>query len=364
VRLALRGANPAEWVALRAGVVPNPAAEAWGGMGLSGILGAAVSTGLTARLARRPGTAAELAADLGLDPLPTRLLLDCLRSAGHVSAKGGRYELSRRSRRWLDPESGLSVAQYVAGTADYWSWWAELGEVTRGRRPAGTHGAPPGDPYWERYIRGQYELARLSAAEVARKLRLPPGAREVLDIGGGHGLYSAQLCRRHPALTATVLDLPGSTAVGREIIAAAGMADRVRFADGDVTTGELGRFIRESGDQGRGYDAVLCFNLVHHLAPDQIASLFGKVREALAPGGILAVMDAFADPAGRASAAANFLGLFVYLSSGSQVHTPAELRGWLGAAGFAAPRRVRVLRIPGLSLYVTQPRAAAVPRRR
>jgi len=70
------------------------------------------------------------------------------------------------------------------------------------------------------------------------------------------------------------------------------------------------------------------------------------------------VMDAFADPARRASAAANFLGLFVYLSSGSQVHTPAQLRGWLREAGFGAPRRVRVLRIPGLSLYVVKKQLA------
>jgi SAM-dependent methyltransferase len=349
VRLALRGANPAEWLALLAGVVPSPAAEAWGGMGLSGILIAAVRSGVTARLAQSPATAAELAADLGLDPLPTGLLLDCLRSSGHVTARAGRYQLSRRSRRWLDPASGLSVAEYVAGTADYWTWWAELDDVTRGRRPAGSHGAPPGDPYWERYIRGQRELARLSAQEVARKLRLPAGVQQVLDIGGGHGLYSVALCRRHPGLTATVLDLPGSAAVGREIVAAAGMADRVRFRDGDATASDL-----SADDLGSGYDAVLCFNLVHHLAPDQIAALFGKAREALAPGGTLAVMDAFADPARRASAAANFLGLFVYLSSGSQVHTPAQLRDWLREAGFGAPRRVRVLRIPGLSLYVVK----------
>jgi SAM-dependent methyltransferase len=360
VRLALRGANPAEWLALLAGVVPSPAAEAWGGMGLSGILVAAVRSGVTARLAQNPATAAELAADLDLDPLPTRLLLDCLRSSGHVTVRAGRYQLSRRSRRWLDPASGLSVAEYVAGTADYWNWWAELDEVTRGRRPAGTasHGAPPDDPYWERYIRGQRELARLSAAEVARKLRLPSGARQLLDIGGGHGLYSAALCRRHPGLTATVLDLPGSAAVGREIVAAAGMADRVRFRDGDATAGDLGSGDLGSGDLGGGYDAVLCFNLVHHLGPDQIPALFGKAREALAPGGTLAVMDAFADPARRASAAANFLGLFVYLSSGSQVHTPAQLRGWLREAGFGAPRRVRVLRIPGLSLYVVKKQLA------
>ena len=342
MRLSLHGANPAEWLALRAGVVPAAAGEAWGGMALSGILIAAVRTGMTDRLAQQPSTAADLAADLGLDPVPTRLLLDCLRSAGHVTARAGRYQLSRSSRRWLDPESRLSVTRFVAGTSDYWGWWSGLDEVTRSGQPAGHHDAPPGDPYWRRYISGQLDLARLSANEVARKLRLPGDPRSLLDIGGGHGWYSAQLCRRYPRLTATVLDLPGGAAIGREIIARAGMADRVRHRDGDATTDDL----------GSGYEGVLCFNLVHHLASDQIVSLFSKIHDALAPGGLLAVMDVFAEPSRRKSAAANFLGLFVYLSSGSQVHTPAQLYSWLRRAGFGAPRRIRILRIPGQAMYV------------
>jgi SAM-dependent methyltransferase len=342
MRLALRGANPVEWLALRAGLVPTAAAEAWAGMGTSAILIAAVRTGMTARLARQPSTAAELAAGLGLDPVPTRLLLDCLRSSGHVTVRRGRYQLSRSSRRWLDPESELSVARYVAGTSDYWSWWAGLDEVTRTGHSAGSHDAPPDDPYWRRYIGGQLELARLSADEVARKLRLPGDARSLLDIGGGHGWYSAQLCRRHPRLSATVVDLPGSAAIGREIIAEAGMSDRVEHRDGDATTGDL----------GSGYDAVLCFNLVHHLTGDQVVKLFSRIHEALAPGGLLAVMDAFAEPSHRAAAATNFLGLFMYLSSGAQVNTPTQLYSWLRAAGFGAPRRIRILRIPGQHMYV------------
>jgi SAM-dependent methyltransferase len=344
VRLALRGANPAEWLALRSGLVPTAAAEAWGGMATSGVLVAAVRTGITARLAEGHATAEKVAADLGLDPLPTRLLLDCLRSAGHVTERAGRYRLSRSSRRWLDPAAPLSVARYVAGTADYWPWWAGLGETVRTGTSSGSHDAPPDDAYWRRYMTGQMELARLSSAEIARRLPLPPSPRALLDIGGGHGAYSARLVERYPTLTATVLDLPGSAAIGRELIAAAGLSDRVRFRDGDATTADL----------GRGYDAVLCFNLVHHLTPEQAAALFQRAGEALRPGGVVAVLDAFAEPGRRASAQADMLALFVYLSSGARVHTPGELGGWLRDAGFARPRTIRILRVPGLSLRVAK----------
>jgi SAM-dependent methyltransferase len=344
MKLALHGSNPAEWLALRAGLVPTAAADAVGGMALSGVVVAAVRTGITARLAASHATAPEIAADLGLEPLPTRLLLDCLRSAGYVAERSGRYRLSRRARRWLDPASPLSVAGYVAGTADYWSWWAGLDATVRTGQSRGSHDAPPDDAYWRRYLTGQRELARLSSAEVARKLPLPRAARTLLDIGGGHGGYSARLCERHPGLAATVLDLPGSTAIGRELIAAEGLADRVSFRDGDATTAEL----------GTGYDAVLCFNLVHHLAAADAAALFARVGDALRPGGALAVLDVFAEPGRRASAHADQLALFVYLSSGARVHTPGELSGWLRDAGFGPARKIRILRIPGLALRVAK----------
>jgi SAM-dependent methyltransferase len=342
MRLALRGANPAEWLALRAGLVPSAAADAWAGMALSGVIIAAVRTGITSRLAAGPATAAEVAADLGLDPLPTRLLLDCLRSSGHIAERSGRYQLSRSARRWLDPASPVSVAGYVAGAADYWLWWAGLDETVRTGTSSGSHDAPPDDAYWRRYMTGQRELARLSAAEVARRLPMPTRPRALLDIGGGHGSYSARLAERYPTLTATVLDLPGSAAIGRELIAAAGLGDRVLFRDGDANTADL----------GTGYDAVLCFNLVHHLSPDATALLLRRIGGALKPGGTLAVLDVFAEPGRRASAHADMLALFVYLSSGARVHTRRELDGWLRDAGFTPPRKIRMLRIPGLTLRV------------
>ena len=40
------------------------------------------------------------------------------------------------------------------------------------------------EEYWRVYITGQYEIARLSAGEVARTIRLPPKPSALLDVAG------------------------------------------------------------------------------------------------------------------------------------------------------------------------------------
>jgi 2-polyprenyl-3-methyl-5-hydroxy-6-metoxy-1,4-benzoquinol methylase len=343
MRLAVRADTLVERLALWLRLVPTPAADAWGGMALSSVVITATRLGLFAQLAAEPATTAALADGLALDPTVSQLLLDCLAAAGYVTGPpGGPYRLSRVAGRWLDPAAPLSVANFVAANQDYWSWWASLDDVARTGRTESHHGSGPDDPYWRRYILGQRDLARLSAAYVAKKVPVPRGPRRLLDLGGGHGLYSVELCRRHPDLTVTVLDLPGSAAIGREIVAGAGLADRVGHVDGDVRT----------ADFGGPYDVVLCFNLVHHLRPDEVAALFGRARSALVPGGTLAVMDAFAVPSQRGAAAATVLNLFTYLSSGVAGYTPAQLHTWFAEAGFAAARRVPIRRIPGQAMFL------------
>jgi SAM-dependent methyltransferase len=95
---------------------------------------------------------------------------------------------------------------------------------------------------------------------------------------------------------------------------------------------------------------VLCFNVVHHLGEEQAAALLARVHDALRPGGVVAVLDAF--EAGRPSGATAYVGLFMYLSSGARIYPGAALRGWLATAGFVDVRGYRVWRGPGLTLYV------------
>lgn len=307
-----------------------------------------VSTGLFERLARGgPQRPADLADALGLQRTGTRLLCECLAAMGHLRVRrDGRYRLSRRARRWLDPASPHAVTQFVAHTATYWPWWEQLEALVRDGSHVELHDAPAEDPSWERYIRGQHELARLSAPEVAKALDVPAGARTVLDVAGAHGWFAAALCDRHPGLRATVLDLPGSAAVGRTIMRETGHADRVTHVDGSAFDADL----------GGPHDLALVFNLVHHLGPEAIVTLLRRVHGALAPGGSVAVLDLFARPRGAAPGGEAFLGLFFHLTSGADVYTDSELRGFLAAAGFGPARAVGLTRLPAQTLYVA-PRA-------
>lgn len=343
MRLVAAADDLVEWIALRLNLGPVPLVASVYGMPAARILGVAQRVGIFARLGHAPATADELARELELEPVATRLLLEALAGGRHVSrGRDGRYGLTRRSRRWLDPASRSSVTGYLDHTADYWAWWGGLERLVRGGGHVEIHGAAARDEGWERYITGQYELARLSAAEVARALRLGPAPRSLLDLAGGHGLFAAELCRRHAGLQAIVLDLPGSAAVGRRIMEEIGMADRVTHVDGDMFRAEL----------GGPYDAVLCFDIVHHLGPEQLAALLGRVRAVLRPGGTLAVLDLFRrDRARRPRASAAYLGLFFHLTSGADLLSPRELRDHLRRAGFAEPERLRVRRLPDQDLF-------------
>ena len=297
--------------------------------------------GIFARLAREPATAQQLAGDLGLDRGGAMLLLDSLTALEHVDKKGDLYALSKSGRKWLDPASEDYVGTYIEHSLDYWDWWGRLEEIVRTGNGIEIHEFAPDDPSWDKYIRGQFQLARISSPEVAKALRLPDRAESLLDVAGGHGWYSAELCRRHAGLRATVLDLPGSAAVGRRIIAEQGMSDRVRHVEGDMMGAEL----------GGPHDGALVFNIVHHLSADENIALLRRIHGALKEGGTVAVLDLWLPEGDARPDAAALLGLFFYLTSGAATYAERDVRGWLAEAGFERVRRVGIRRLPGQALF-------------
>jgi hypothetical protein len=341
MRLGAKPDGLIERLGLAANLIPVPLGESMFGMPVARSLQVAQRTGILAALAERPHSAAELAERLELDAAPTRLLLDVLASLGHLRlADEDRYEMTSRARRWLDPASDRYVGDFLEDNFHYWDWWAGLEQLVREGEAVEMHDRPDDDPYWHSYIRGQYQLARLSSAEVARAVGLGSDATSLLDIAGGHGEFSMALCRRHPELRARVVDLPGSARIGRELVAEQGMSDRVNYVEGDMFEAEY----------GGPHDGALCFNIVHHLTPERARELFARIRQSLRPGTPLCVLELYKRPRGERPDSSALLGLFFCLTSGADTYSADDVSGWLRESGFGDARKHTFRTLPSLAL--------------
>jgi ubiquinone/menaquinone biosynthesis C-methylase UbiE len=177
---------------------------------------------------------------------------------------------------------------------------------------------------WEAYIRGLFEISRHEHDANAALVHVE-APRRLVDVAGGHGGFAMAMCRRHPALAATVLDLPPSAAVGRKIVAEEGFADRVSFREGDVF--ELGL--------GENLDVVSAFNLIHHLPEERDVELCRMARAALRPGGVLVIGDsARPEPGDALSPHGAVSSLLFYAWSHSRNFSPSEVSRWMREAGF------------------------------
>jgi SAM-dependent methyltransferase len=305
----------------------DPYFDAFTGLVAARALTTAVLLGVFESLHERPAGAEELADALGLDPLGAETLLTTLTTLGYVEESDGRFANTAVTERELVRSSPDSIATFVGEQADlHWRVLDILPEAVRSGRPYAMHEERREDSDdWEGYIRGLYEISR---PEQDANAALVPvtSPRRLVDVAGGHGGFAMAMCRRHPGLEATVLDLPPSAAVGRRIVAEQGLAERVSYREGDVF--ELGL--------GDGLDVVSIFNLVHHLPEERDRELCRMAHAALVPGGCLVIGDsARPEPGEPVSEHGAISSLLFYAWSHSRNFKPSEIRGWMEQAGFS-----------------------------
>jgi ubiquinone/menaquinone biosynthesis C-methylase UbiE len=243
-----------------------------------------------------------------------------------VEADGDRFRNTDVSERLLVRDSPESIATFVGDQGDlHWQVLDLLPDAVRTGRPYAMHEQRRDDrERWEAYIRGLFEISRHEHDANAALIHVE-GPRRLVDVAGGHGGFAMAMCRRHPALEATVLDLPPSAAVGRKIVAEEGLADRVSFREGDVF--ELGL--------GEDLDVVSVFNLIHHLPEERDVELCRMARAALRRGGVLVIGDsARPEPGDALSPHGAVSSLLFYAWSHSRNFAPSEVSAWMRAAGF------------------------------
>jgi len=288
----------------------------------------ALELGLVEALADGPASATDLAARLSLDPRGTQALLRALEGLGATCEDRDGWRLTGPARaRLVDPDTpdfeGDSLRHWLRTVR---RWAADLPDaVRRGhgpeRSPCGQGGGGREDlPAFMAAMANRSPAMVEAVAD--RILAVAPGARTLLDVGGGPGAYARGLADR--GLRVTLFDRPE---VIDHVAAAFGLADApgISLAAGDFLV---------SLPEGP-FDVVLLANVTHIYGPAENADLIRRAASRLAPGGLLAVLDFVRGESGFAPLFA--LTMLLSTEAGG-TWSRAEYAGWMEDAGLDGVR--------------------------
>jgi len=330
--------NLMERIALFANLVPRPLIETQIAFTTARAIMAAAELGIFDSLGAGEKSADEVAGSCHTDRKATKQLLDCLVGVGYARFQHGKYGIIAGHRKWLLRDSPTSVTAKLSFQLMEWDLVGQLEDFVRTGKSLDLH-AKMSPEQWRIYQDGMRSIASGRAAELARRLPVSPGATRLLDIGGSHGLYSIELCRLHPALTSTIMELPGAIDRASEIAAREGLGDRVKFRVGNALTEELG---------DASFDVVMINNLVHHFSPEQNAALAKRVARALAPGGVYLISDFLrASSPGMGGGVPAVMDLYFALTSASGTWSLEEISGWQRDAGLHPMKPILLQSTPG-----------------
>jgi 2-polyprenyl-3-methyl-5-hydroxy-6-metoxy-1,4-benzoquinol methylase len=202
------------------------------------------------------------------------------------------------------------------------------------------------DEQWDIYQRGMRSLARLSASEVAARTPGLGNPLTMLDVGGGHGAYSAAFCRRYPRLKATILDLPQAVEVAAPLVAEEDLEERIVHKSGNAKTEDLGRAV---------WDIILVSHLVHHFDDAQNRSLLKRAADALRPNGIIIIIDVLRESSRVAgSQTGALLDFYFAITSLSGTFSAKQIASWLTPTRLVIERIIPLRSAPGISVIVAK----------
>ncbi|MBI1391984.1 MAG: methyltransferase [Alphaproteobacteria bacterium] len=152
--------------------------------------------------------------------------------------------------------------------------------------------------------------------------------RQVLDVGGGLGVFVSALLKSHANISATVFDLPGVVGAAADRFVRDGVESRARVQGGDFYADPL----------PKGADLISLVRILHDHDDAQARALICAASDALPAGGRILIAEPMAGTRGARAMGDGYFGIYLWAMGSGRPRTKSELRDMLQAAGF---RRVR-----------------------
>lgn len=337
--------NLLEWIALKLNLAPTPLVDTQVAFNAARTIMAAAELGIYEAIGKNSKTAEEVASICKTHPGATKHLLDALVGIGYLQWHNESYSLKPKYHKWLLKESESNLIGKLRFQLIEWEWMAKLENYVRTGKTLEMHSAV-NPKEWELYQEGMRDLSINVAKELASKIPVPKSATHMLDIGGSHGLFSIELCKKHPALSSTILELPEAIEAASSIAKRYDTTNRVSYAAGNALNDDLG---------AEKYDMIMINNVVHHFTNEQNFALAKKVAAALKPNGIYAIGEFLRQSKpGEGGVIASTTGLYFALTSSSGTWSLPEIEAWQKAAGLKIEKPVVPMSMPGWKIFIAK----------
>jgi len=218
----------------------------------------------------------DIAGRLNCIDVPMRMLLDFLSGFNIIQKRGDKYYATPFSwmKHFFGPYYGEESVQYNP-------FWGRFIKILKGKK------LKPMEPVhkWRSLDEQKKFMVLAVCGEFQRTLELLEKenvfseAKKMLDIGGGHGLYSIGFCSIYPKLKSTVFDLPKVVDLALENIKRYGMMSRVEVLEGNALV----------DDFPQGYDIAFMSDVTFKMTEAKI--VVEKTYKCLKEGGKFVIKD-------------------------------------------------------------------------
>lgn len=323
------------------GVAQGHAASMFGiitGFVYTKTLTAVLDLGIIARLAEAPASTTELGKLAELEPLAIARLLAAAAAIDLVESLGGeRWTLGQRGAALANNRSALAMIEHHK---IFYDDMADPVAMLRGGRGGGklaafwsyAEAAGRGEPA-SAADRGTQAYSALMAASqpmVAEQVLDSHdfgSHRKLLDVGGGHGAFVAEVAARHPSLALGLFDLPPVAEAARAVLDARGLA-QIEAHGGSFRDDAL----------PPGADLITLVRILHDHDDAVVAALLAKAHAALPPGGTLLIAEPMAGTKGAEAMGDAYFGMYLWAMGSGRPRTFVAYRNLLASAGFSRIR--------------------------
>jgi hypothetical protein len=243
------------------------------------VIFAAIQLRLFTHLANKSLTLTELCERCQAISHPLQILLNACHSMDLLKVKEGRYTNSQLSEKYLVEDQPGYIGDFLQLQNDESLHWNKLFQITYDGPTRRSE-----ESRYRTFIKAMNNIGMLGEAEKLKEAVDLSHCKQMVDAGGGSGLYSVVLCREYSELSSTILDLKETLQITKEMISAYPEKERITLRQADIMKDSFGEEI----------DVVLLSDVIYDKQAGSI--VLAKAWQCLKNDGTLIIRGYYADP--------------------------------------------------------------------